>query len=201
MPLTISEAATFLNRHIKTLQGWDRTGVLKAYRSPTNRRYYEEEQLRAFAGIPQEVTPRKLVAYCRVSSQAQKSDLRNQVQIVQEYCKSILFEKAEIIEEIGGGLNLKRKKFLALIDAINNKEIRGLVVAHKDRLSRFGFELIQHLCVKNKVSLYVIDRKEASPEQEMVEDLMAITHCFSARLYGLRNYRKALASAIKSDQQ
>ena len=201
MPLTIRDAATFLGRHIKTLQLWDKTGKLKAFRSATNRRYYEEADLRAFAGMPEDTKERKLVAYCRVSSQAQKPDLKNQIQIVQEYCKSVLFEKAEIIEEIGGGLNLKRKKFLALIDDITSGNIKGVVVAHKDRLSRFGFELVQHLCVKNKVSLYVIDRQEASPEQEMVQDLLAITHCFSARLYGLRNYRIALAKAVKADQK
>jgi predicted site-specific integrase-resolvase len=201
MPLTITEAATFLGRHVKTLQMWDREGTLTAFRSPTGRRYYDEESLRAFAGLPADTRERKLVAYCRVSSQSQKPDLKNQIQIVQEYCKSVLFEKAEIIEEIGGGLNLKRKKFLSLIDDIVGGNIKGLVVAHKDRLSRFGFELVQHLCVKNRVSLYVIDRQEASPEQEMVQDLMAITHCFSARLYGLRNYRVALAKAVKADQK
>lgn len=201
MPLTITEAAAFLGRHIKTLQLWDRTGKLKAFRSATGRRYYEEADLRTFSGVPEDPRERKLVAYCRVSSPAQKADLKNQIQIVQEYCRSVLFEKAEIIEEIGGGLNLKRKKFLLLVDAIVAGDIKGLVIAHKDRLARFGFELVQHLCVRNKVSLYVIDRQEASPEQEMVQDLMAITHCFSARLYGLRNYRKALANAVKADQK
>jgi len=201
MPLTITDAAAFLNRHVKTLQMWDRNGKLKASRSPTGRRYYDEENLREFAGLPKNSEDRKLVAYCRVSSRGQIADLKNQIQIVQEYCKNVLFEKPTIIDEIGGGLNLKRKKFLALVDAIIAGEIRSLVVAHKDRLSRFGFELIQHLCIKNKVSLHVIDKQEASPEQEMVQDLMAITHCFSARLYGLRNYRTALAKAVKADKK
>lgn len=143
------------------------------------------------------VVDRAPVAYCRVSSQAQQPDLENQIRVVSDYCKQMLLEKATFVSEIGGGLNFKRKRFLNLVDRIVAGQVSDLVIAHKDRLARFGFDLLQHLCQKHGTRLHVIDRQELSPEQEMIQDLMAITHCFSARLYGLRNYRKALKKALK----
>jgi putative resolvase len=104
-------------------------------------------------------------------------------------------------EEIGGGLNFKRPKFLKLIDALNGGEVACLVIAHKDRLARFGFELMEHLAEKQSCALLVMNHETLSPEREMVEDLMAITHCFSARLYGLRNDRKSLKKALASDAE
>lgn len=103
----------------------------------------------------------------------------------------------DFIEEIGGGLNFKRPKFLALVDAIVSNELSTLVLAHKDRLVRFGFEMLKHLCAVHSCDVLVINTEQVSPEQEMVQDLIAITHCFSSRLYGLRNYRKALKDALK----
>src|SRR5205807_2970093 len=97
----------------------------------------------------------------------------------------------------GGGLNFKRPKFTALVDSVVADEVAMLVVAHKDRLARFGFELLQHLCRKHGCELLVLNTEKVSPEQEMVQDLMAITRCFSSRLYGLRNYRRALKEALK----
>ena len=73
-------------------------------------------------------------------------------------------------------------------------ELAMLIVAHQDRLARFGFELLQHLCRKHGCELRALN---ISPEQEMVQDLMAITDCFSSRLYGLGNYRRALKEALK----
>ena len=103
----------------------------------------------------------------------------------------------EFIEEIGGGLNFKRPRFLALVDSVIAGEVDKLILAHKDRLMRFGFDLLKHICAKHGCELMVLNTEKVSPEQEMVQDLMAITHCFSSRLYGLRNYRKALKEALK----
>ncbi|MCL0103948.1 recombinase family protein, partial [Dehalococcoidia bacterium] len=86
-----------------------------------------------------------------------------------------------------------------LIDAIIAGNVETLVIAHKDRLCRFGFELIEHLCKTHGCDLLVMNMESLSPEQEMIQDMLAIVHCFSARLYGLRNYRKALKKALESD--
>jgi putative resolvase len=138
-----------------------------------------------------------MVAYCRVSSQTQRPDLKNQRNILDEFCVSRGIPNVEFIEEIGGGLNFKRPRFLALVDSVIAGEVDKLILAHKDRLMRFGFDLLKHICAKHGCELMVLNTEKVSPEQEMVQDLMAITHCFSSRLYGLRNYRKALKEALK----
>lgn len=179
------------------MQMLDRTGVLPAHRTSTGQRYWLRSELDAYLGRTAVAVPRKHVAYCRVSSQAQRPDLRNQRRIVEDFCVARGLENVEYIEEIGGGLNFKRPKFTALIDSIVGGEVATLVLAHKDRLVRFGFELVRHLSVRHGCELLVINTEQVSPEQEMVQDLMAITHCFSSRLYGLRNYKKALRAALR----
>ena len=79
-------------------------------------------------------------------------------------------------------------------------KIERLIVAHKDRLSRFGFDLIEHICKVNNCELIVMNNEQLSPKQEMIQEMQAIVHCFSARLYGLRNYRKALDKALEDDK-
>jgi putative resolvase len=185
---------------VKTLQKWDRIGVLPAKRTITNRRYYTDEELAAALRLPRVPKERRTVAYCRVSSQAQKPDLANQRQVLEEFCKQRQIQVDEWIMEIGGGLNFKRKQFLQLVDAILEGQVERIVLAHQDRLARFGYQLLVHLCQTHKTELVVMNTESLSPEQELVQDLITITHCFSSRLYGLRNYRKALKKAIADDQ-
>ena len=196
--LTTGQAAKYLGRHPKTLQLWDRTGVLPAHRTKTNRRYWVKSELEGFLGKTSFNVPRKTLAYCRVSSQAQRPDLKNQRKLVENFCVASGRSDVEYIEEIGGGLNFNRPKFLTLVDSVQNGEISELIVVHKDRLSRFGFELLEHLCSTKNTKLTVINVESLSPEQEMVQDLMTIVHCFSSRLYELRNYKKAIKEALKS---
>jgi len=193
---TVTEAAKRLNRSVGTLQRWDRQGVLKANRTKTNRRYYTEKQLREFLGIDVSAESKRVVAYCRVSSQAQRPDLKNQRSVIEDFCIAKGLANVDYITEIGGGLNLKRKKFLEIIDDICSGKISHLVIAHKDRLCRFGFDLILHLCKKNDCEILILNSEKLSPEQEMVQDLMTIVHTFSSRLYGLRNYKKSLKEAL-----
>lgn len=133
-------------------------------------------------------TPTKLVAYCRVSSAAQKPDLANQRKVLEEFVVAQGLANVEFVEEIGGGLNFKRKRFLALTDEIGRREIKTLILAHRDRLTRFGFEWFEHFAKINGCELLVLNQERLSPEPEMVQDLMTIVNCFSSRLYGLRNY-------------
>jgi predicted site-specific integrase-resolvase len=185
---------------VKTLQKWDRIGVLPAKRTITNRRYYTDEDLAAALRLPRVPKERRTVAYCRVSSQAQKPDLANQRQVLEEFCQQRQIQVDEWIMEIGGGLNFKRKQFLQLVDAILEGQVERIVLAHQDRLARFGYQLLVHLCQTHKTELVVMNTESLSPEQELVQDLITITHCFSSRLYGLRTYRKALKKAIADDQ-
>ena len=135
---------------VKTLQKWDRTLVLPAKRTITNRRYYTDEDLAAALRLPRVQKERRTVAYCRVSSQAQKPDLVNQQNVLDAFCKQRKIEVDEWIMEVGGGLNFKRKQFLSLVDAILDGQIERVVLAHQDRLARFGYHLLVHLCHTQK---------------------------------------------------
>jgi predicted site-specific integrase-resolvase len=197
---TLSEFAELVGVSTHTLQRWDNTGRLVADRTPTNRRQYTERHLAQVWGKINPTAVRRLVVYCRVSSAGQKADLANQRQRLEQFCAGRGLAVDEWIEEIGGGLNFNRKRFLNLVDRIVAGEIETVVIAHKDRLVRFGYALIEHLCEVANCQLIVMNTETLSPEREMVEDLMTIVHCFSSRLYGLRHYRKALKRALNDDQ-
>jgi len=141
--------------------------------------------------------PTRIVAYCRVSSQAQKPDLANQRVVLEQFCAARGLADVEVVTEIGGGLNFTRKKFVALMQAVDRSEVKALVIAHKDRLVRFGFVWFAQFCADHGCELLVLNQETFSPEQEIVQDLMTIVHCFSSRLYGLRNYRTTLTEALK----
>ena len=192
---TITEFAQRIGVSVKTLQRWDRDGRLRPSRTPTNRRVYTDEHL--YQALPgRRVADRGTVVYMRVSSQAQKPDLANQRAVLEQFCAARGLTVTQWIREIGGGLNFKRPQFLALVDRIITNQVATLVIAHKDRLVRFGFDLLSHLCRTHACELLVLNTDTLSPAQEMVQDLMTITHCFSARLSGLRTYRTALQKAL-----
>lgn len=188
--LKVGEAAKLLKVSVRTMQRWDREGKLKpSVISATGRRLYTKNDL-----LPDfaKVTKKATVAYCRVSSASQKPDLINQRQYLEQYCAAKGYSEVEYISEIGGGLNFRRKHFKEILGRIEHGEIGTLIVAHRDRLSRFGFEWFSDFCEEHGCVIEVLNSETLSPEQEMVEDLMTIIHCFSARLYGLRNYKKKL---------
>ena len=199
--ISTGKAAKLLGVSVKTLQRWEREGrLIPVARTDSNRRLYTETQVREFIGIRQPVnTPTRLVAYCRVSSAAQKPDLAIQRKVLEEFVVAKGLAGVEFIEEVGGGLNFKRKRFLVLMDEIGRREIKTMILAHRDRLTRFGFEWFAHYAKTNGCEVLVLNQERLSPEQEMVQDLMTIVHCFSSRLYGLRNYRKKLDEALKKD--
>ena len=195
--LKITQAAAYLNRSVKTLQRYNREGLVVPTRTPKNRRVYTVEQLDAFLGQRREKqTPHSIIAYCRVSSVAQRPDLKNQRRTLEDFCASRGLAGVEYIEEIGGGLNFKRRKFNQLMDAVGHDEVKTLVIAHKDRLCRFGFEWFERLGQQPGCTLFILNNASLSPEEEMVQDLMTIVHCFSSRLYGLRNSRKKLQEVL-----
>lgn len=196
--LSVRQAADYIGRSVKTLQRLDRIGRLVPSRSATNRRQYTLEQLEAFLGRPRR-GPRATVIYCRVSTAAQKPDLANQRSHLEQFCAAQGIANVEFVEETAGGLNFKRKRFLEIMDRICCGSVERLIVAHKDRLCRFAFEWVEHLCRTHECELLIVNSEKASPEQELVQDLMTIVHCFSSRLYGLRNYRKAIREAVRAD--
>ncbi|MBV9385746.1 MAG: IS607 family transposase [Chroococcidiopsidaceae cyanobacterium CP_BM_ER_R8_30] len=186
--VTPKEASETLGVNERTLRRWDAEGKIAVIRTPSGQRRYNVESYAAKSGS---VENRAVVLYARVSSRAQQPDLNRQVAAL-----SSLYPNAEIVSEVGGGLNFRRKKLLALLERVFKGDVRMVVVAHKDRLARFGFDLFRWLCEQNRCELVVLNETSLSPEREMVEDIASILHCFSSRLYGLRKYK----SAIKEDQ-
>jgi predicted site-specific integrase-resolvase len=197
----IRQAAERVGVSVKTLQRWDREGKLKPFRTPSNRRQYTNEHIRqalGLRGIQTVKEDRKTIVYLRVSRHAQKSDMDNQRKALEQFCTARGLAVDEWIAEVGGGLNFKRPRLLKLVDAIIAGEIAILIIAHKDRLARFGYDLLSHLCTTHHCELMVLNQETLSPEQEIVQDFMTIVHCFSSRLYGLKNYRKSLEKALAS---
>lgn len=190
------EMAERLNVTVRTLQRWDNDGILKAYRTPTNRRYYTEEQYLEYTGQSQMAKDtRKVVAYARVSSNGQKDDLKNQVQFLRNFAngKGIILD--DVITDIGSGLNYKRKKWNKLLDDVMDNQIKVIYITYKDRFVRFGYDWFENLCKKHNTEIVVLNNIETSPSQEMVDDMISIIHVFSCRLYGLRKYK----TKIKND--
>lgn len=184
-----------IGRSVKTLQVWDRAGVLKARRTPTDRRYYTHEDYLAYVG--QKVTEKKVATYCRVCGAAQKADLRSQRRAVEQFCVASGRAVGVALEDIGSGLNYKRKHFVRLMEMVEQGAVSEIVVAHKDRLVRFGFEWFEHFCKTHGCKITVMNAESLSPEAEMTKDLLSIVDCFSSRLYGLRKYKKNIAAMAK----
>lgn len=187
--VTPKEAAKILGVHVSSLRRWENEGKLKAIRTPGGQRRFILEEVEKIGGIPRTI---KTICYGRVSTHSQQDDLQRQLEHLRTR-----YPEAEIISEVGSGLNFKRKKFLAILERIIDGDIQRIVVAHPDRLVRFGFELVRWLCTKFECELVVLNDRKLSPEQELLQDMLSIIHCFSSRLYGLRKYK----SSIKEDLQ
>lgn len=193
--LRVHEFAARIGKSVSTVRRWDREGRLPAQRTPSGERYYTQADIQKALGI--QPKQRKIIVYCRVSSNSQKTDLESQVKAMEQFCLGRGLAVDEWVEEIGSGLNFKRKKFLELMTKIEEGEVSQLIIAHKDRLSRFGFDYFEYYAQQHNCEIVIANQKSLSPEQEMVEDLLTIIHCFSSRLYGLRKYKKVIKTDLE----
>ncbi|MFC9615494.1 IS607 family transposase [Streptomyces sp. NPDC056910] len=192
----IGEFAQRIGRSASTVRRWEREGRITVARTASGQRYFTDADVRKMLHPGFDELTRRTIVYCRVSSPGQKDDLASQVTAMEEFCRGRGLAVDEWVREIGGGMNLKRKKFLALMDAIERGEVGTLVIAHKDRLARFGFEYLEYVAEKNGCTILVANQESLSPQEEMVQDLLAIVHTFSCRLYGLRKYEKTLKGEL-----
>lgn len=175
---------------VKTLQRWDREGILIAKRNPNNRRYYTEDQYLEYIGSSNKKN-RKIIAYTRVSSNNQKDDLQNQITFIRNYVNAKGEILDDVIQDIGSGLNYNRKYWNdLLLNQIPKGEIEKIYITYKDRFVRFGFDWFERFCNHYNCEIVIINNPETSPQQELIEDLISIIHVFSCRIYGLRKYKK-----------
>lgn len=162
-------------------------------------RYYSDEQLQAYLNKnnPQQELP--IILYARVSTRSQKEDLDKQVENLKAYAISKGYS-FEIITDIGSGIDYTKQGLKQLIQKINNKEISKIVVLYKDRLIRFGFELIEYLCELNNISIEIIDNTTVSTKTELTDDLIQIITVFSNQIYGERSKKMLrLIQEVKSN--
>lgn len=181
-----------LNVSVKTLQRWDNDGILKAHRSPTNRRYYTYDQYLQFKGIKVKDDTRKIVIYARVSTKNQKDDLKNQIIFLQQFCNAKGMIVNECIEDFGSGLNYNRKKWNKLLIDVMEQKIKTIIISHEDRFVRFGYDWFYNFCEKFNTEIIVVNNENLSPQEELVQDIISILHVFSCKLYGLRKYKKQI---------
>ena len=200
---SIGQFAKAIGKTTKTLRNWDKNGKLKPVRvEDTGYRYYSQEQLNHFLGLKLEKQiNKKIIGYCRVSSHKQKDDLERQIENVKTYMYAKGYQ-FEIITDIGSGINYNKKGLNQIIDMVTNSEVEKIVVLYKDRLIRFGYELIGNLCNKFGTTIEIIDNTEKTEQQELVEDLVQIVTVFSCRLQCKRanKAKKMIKELIEDDK-
>lgn len=188
--VNISEAARILGVTTTTLRNWDKKGLLKPDELTKGKaRRYRVESLRNInRNIIFTKDDLKTIAYARVSSHDQKQDLNRQVQLLELYCTKHGY-KYEVIQDIGSGMNYYKKGLTRLIDLILDNQVQRLILTHKDRLLRFGAELVFSICEAKNVEVIIINQGEepSSFEEELAKDVLEIITVFSARLYGSRS--------------
>lgn len=190
------EASKLIGVHQRTLMNWDAKGIIETKRTPGNARLYEVSRYLESNDIKHNIcsnlddldnNERLNICYVRVSSKKQEDDLIRQ--------KEMIFEKYpdyKIIEEIGSGMNLTKKGIKKIIHLAINGKINKLVIAHKDRLARFGYDLIEDLIktYSNGEIIIVGEKENITVEEELVKDVMSIMNVYVAKLNGLRKYKK-----------
>ena len=184
---TPRETSEILGISIDRLRRLAENGTISTIRTPGGQRRYD---VQGYIDAQTE-TDIVTVGYCRVSGKGQSDHLASQVAYLQKH-----YPEAEIIRDFGSGINFKRKGLISLLERVLRGDKLRVVVAHRDRLARFGGEVIQFLVEQNGGEVVVLDQTVYSPEEELTEDLLTILHVFSRRLSGLRRYR----DQIKEDR-
>lgn len=188
--LNITEASKFLGVSKSTLRRWEDEGEIQSHRTSGNHRRYDKQELIKLKSFKQVSDERLTIGYCRVSSNDQKDDLARQIETVSNYCSARGYQ-FRIISDLGSGLNYKKKGLKELIELICANEVERIVINYKDRLVRFGYEMLEQLCQIHSVQIEIINHTEdKSYEEELVEDVLSVITVFSSKLYGSRS-RKA----------
>jgi len=186
----IGEAAKIRGVSIDTLRRWERSGKLKAEKTEGGHRRYRVADLLKVDNQ----NLRHTVIYGRVSTPDKKEDLARQIGVLELYCQQHGWGSVYTLKDIGSGLNYRKRGLLKLIDLLQRNEVERLLITDKDRLLRFGSELIFALCENNGAEITILNKPaEQEPEQEFVEDVLAVITVMSARLYGKRSRRNLKA--------
>jgi excisionase family DNA binding protein len=194
----IGEAAEFLGVSITTLRRWEAEGRLAAEHTAGGHRRYDLAKLRPEMFRAAEKVSRRTIAYARVSSHDQKDDLERQKQVLELYCAQQGWT-FDLVSDLGSGMNYHKKGLRRVLDAVIDGGVGRLVITHKDRLLRFGAELVFALCEAKEVEVVILNKGEDTTfEQDLAKDVLGIITVFSARLYGSRSRKnQKLLDGIK----
>ncbi|WP_033596375.1 IS607 family transposase [Helicobacter pylori] len=188
--LSIGQASKLLGVTIQTLRNWDKKDLLKPdeLTKGGERRYKLESLRRINRSVVFNQDELKTIAYARVSSHDQQDDLIRQVQVLELYCAKCGFNY-EVIQDLGSGMNYYKKGLTKLLNLILDNQVKRLVLTHKDRLLRFGAELVFSICEAKEVEVIIINKGDENVrfEEELAKDVLEIITVFSARLYGARS--------------
>ena len=188
------EVTKILGVTAQTLRNWDKQNKLKpSYTKSNGYRYYSEESILSYTQERKTKKDINVIGYARVSSKNQEDDLNRQIDNLKKYISN-KYTSFEIISDIGSGINYSKPGLLKLIDKINKKEVDLIIVLYKDKLLRFGFELIEYFASINNVKIEFLD-KQQEEKQELVEDLVQIINVYACKLQGRR--KKNTATLLK----
>lgn len=179
-----------------TVRSWAKAGKIVSVKTPSGQTIYPESQFKSL--IPSvSSTQKEKIIYCRVSSKKQMDDLERQKQLLQS-----LYPQHKLVTDCASGINWKRKGLQSILESAMQGKLEQVVVAHKDRLCRFGFDLIKFIIESNKGRIIVLDEEtNKSSEQELAEDLLSIVHIYSCRQMGKRRYHKKQNNSVKSESE
>ena len=196
---SINKFSKILGVSAQTLRNGDKKGKLHPHHTSSNGyRYYSHEQLNQVMNVKPNLD-RIVIGYCRVSSNKQKDDLERQIENMKLYLTA-QGKPFEIISDIGSGINYKKKGLKELVKRISQNKVDKVVVFYKDRLLRFGFELVEYIASLYDCDIEIIDHTEKTEQQELVEDLVQIITVFSCKLQGKRaNKARKLVKELIDD--
>lgn len=180
--VTPREARKLVGVATSTLKEWATSGYIQYITSPGGKRLYNIANF--LKSRDAEPVEKQKICYCRVSSTGQKDDLERQIQAMREQ-----FPHHKIISDIGSGINFKRKGLLQLLELCNRGFVSEVVIAYRDRLCRFAYDLIEWQLLQNGVKILVLNQNLDSPNAELADDLMSIVHVFNCRMQGKRKYK------------
>ena len=196
----MSEAANVLGVCVKTIRRWHLAGLIDCFRTVGgHRRFLLVEIHRIQQGLERVPDTRSTAIYARVSSheQKQKGDLQRQIEQARVFCTSNTQHEPIIFQDVGSGLNTKRKGLIRLCQNIEKGNIKQVVLTYPDRLTRFGFQYLERYFANFNTSIKIINQKtNQTVEEELVQDLIAIVTSFSGRIHGLRS-AKARAKRMR----
>ena len=190
------EAGELLRVQPATIRKWSNEGKITSIRTPSNQRLYPKKEIDAILNQHTPSNSKRKICYARVSSKKQKDDLERQISFYQSR-----YPDYEVLSDVGSGINWKRKNLQTILEQCMLGRVQEIVVSHKDRLCRFGFELLEFIFETNGVQLTILDdRKGESPEQELAEDIISIIHVYSCREYGKRRYKSKKTETIPNSR-